>query len=242
MTQWQKLRVYSTDGEELPEAPWKISNYFSKKLTRVTGRDGEIVQSTETLVQPVGWNDAAKLNIAVQTVSDDTGVPVEELLQRIAQLQSILPDLTTANLKTAEKARLALDVDFIATRMIDLRDMLPGVDVSALVVKRPLLLSEDLEEIARTVRSVRNALESGGGVEQFEQLLCREPSILNVELLTSTLKEITRLFPDRNPATLLEKNPRWMWTLQGLRGQERGGRDPEYVKDMEAKRRPTEKF
>lgn len=235
----KKCRIYSKQEEEVPGAPWRLSNYFSKKLTRVTEPDGEIVQSIESLVEPPGWNDASKFNIAVQAVSDETGMPVEELLQNVAQLQRILPDLTSTNLKTAEKVKLALDVDFVATRLIELREMLPGVDVSDLAVKRPILLSEDVNGIAEAVSSAKDALENAGGVESFEGLLCREPSILNVELLTSTLNELTRLFPNGEAAKLLEKNPRWMWTLQGLKGQQRGGRDPEYVRDMEAKRRTT---
>eukprot|EP00878_Enallax_costatus_P033630 GHUV01037166.1.p1 GENE.GHUV01037166.1~~GHUV01037166.1.p1 ORF type:complete len:112 (+),score=31.53 GHUV01037166.1:306-641(+) len=89
------------------EAPWVIGNYYPKKLARETDSLGNIVQSDETIAKPLAWNSKTELDLALQVVSRDTGMPVEELSQRVSSLMVVLPgvDSKLAAMKPADMVR-----------------------------------------------------------------------------------------------------------------------------------------
>ncbi|GMH45605.1 hypothetical protein BSKO_13562 [Bryopsis sp. KO-2023] len=224
-----------SDGDDGVGLPWTVGKYYTKKLERRTNKLGEILQTPETIAEPIGWNDNAKLELSVELVSRETGVPIDEVKSRVRQLQEILPDFGERHLKTVEKVKLALDIESVIRRVIRLKEMLPNVDASALVLKRPSLLSQDSEIVQKDLDTARKLLADAGGVENFENLVEVEPSILNVELLDHTLRELERLFLGKKSAKLLESNPQWIWKLQSLTSQSRGDRDEAYVLDTYGK-------
>jgi len=45
---------------------WSIISYYTKKLQRQTDALGEIIQSPDTIAEPLNWTGDAKLQLAMQ--------------------------------------------------------------------------------------------------------------------------------------------------------------------------------
>eukprot|EP00775_Hariotina_reticulata_P006289 gene6289-6525_t len=74
-----------TEGDH----PWNISSYYSKKLSRATDQLGNIVQSPDTIAEPMAWDASSKYRV----VARDAGLTVETLQARVHLLQSVLPGI-----------------------------------------------------------------------------------------------------------------------------------------------------
>ncbi|WIA28791.1 hypothetical protein OEZ86_011321 [Tetradesmus obliquus] len=84
----------SSDGQQQQEqqqVPWQLGNYYTKKLSRNTDALGNIVQGPDTTLDLLS-NDR-KLQLAVQVVAQEAGVPQAQLLERVQALLNVLPDM-----------------------------------------------------------------------------------------------------------------------------------------------------
>jgi len=147
--------------------------------------------------------------------------------ERLERLRSVLP---SSSLRAAEAARLAVRVDGVAERLLELRAALPGADLVRLASGNPRLLTSGDADfaagLARTLGLLAGARDPGG-------LLAAAPALSDADALEAVLDELGRLFGGRAAAlAALEGDPSLATAAQPLRGQSRGERDAGYLREL----------
>ena len=81
--------------------------------------------------------------LALGSVADASGVPLDNLRANLARLERLCPPLARrrarGEIKPTELARLALDLDAVATAMLRVKRLLPDADAAEMCAARPAL-------------------------------------------------------------------------------------------------------
>ncbi|KIZ02270.1 hypothetical protein MNEG_5684, partial [Monoraphidium neglectum] len=95
-------------------------------------------QTNERLLH---WDDSAAAQLSRIWLCGQLGVDQRELGERLAALGNLLPDMVAKlhALRAPLVLQLLQDTPAVATRLLQLRALLPGADVSAVVAQRPEL-------------------------------------------------------------------------------------------------------
>lgn len=213
----------SSSGSSSPSSrssgsPWsdKIGLYYTKRKTHKTGPLGEIAdESYEDVLDPAGWNDDAKMSLAMRCVADELGATEEFVASRVAQLQTLVPDLTPKleTMKVADIARLAMKVPDLPSRLLALRETFPTANISLLASRRPGILLEDPRDVAAVADRLRHLLAPSSG-EDVDSAVERNPTFLEVSQVETALSEIRRLMPNKDAARMLIASPDMLFSFQ----------------------------
>lgn len=196
-------------------APWAIAAYYSKRTdagARTDALGAVPEEELATLAAPPGWTTAGKLSLAVRVVARDMGLPEAVVRSRLDSLAALLPDLAGRfeTLRAGDLARLAADLPTVATRLVALRGVFPGSDVSMLVARRPEVLSWPTEEVAARAQGLRALLGPGA-----DRAAAAQPRLLDVEATERALAELQRLYgPDADVAGLLCREPALLTSVE----------------------------
>ena len=118
--------------------PWHIKEYITKRKRRQTNALGNIVDDDEDFLDPAGWDEDAKLKLAVDCVARELGVSQEHVTRRLEVLQKLVPDLKPKlrAMKIGDLARLAVKGKTIPHDLIELKDIFPLANVSRMVAAK----------------------------------------------------------------------------------------------------------
>lgn len=178
---------------------------------------GNIVDDDEDFLDPAGWDEDAKLRLAVDCVARELGVSQEHVTRRLEVLQKLVPDLKPKlrAMKIGDLARLAVKFKTIPHDLIELKDIFPLANVSRMVAAKPSLLYEDMGDLRRRAERLRQVLGTSdvdrGDVDRAVEL---NPTFLDLEQTELAIEEISRLMPREDPRAYLLRNPSMLYSTQ----------------------------
>ncbi|KAK9818278.1 hypothetical protein WJX72_009990 [[Myrmecia] bisecta] len=165
-------------------------------------------QTNERLLR---WDDSAQLRLLMLHATQELHLDPELVEARVSELQRLLPDLMAKLQRMRANLFLQLlqDQD-IAGKLIRLRELLPGVNVSVVVARCPaLLLERDAAMLGTALGRLRQQLP---GVD-VTALVEREPGLLLADV-GALLAEVRRLMPSADPVQYLARNPHSVLDMQ----------------------------
>ncbi|PRW21043.1 ATP-dependent zinc metalloprotease FTSH mitochondrial [Chlorella sorokiniana] len=172
------------------------------------------------------WSQENQARLVRIVAGYQLDLDVEEVEQRLAELQVLLPQLATrcAYLKPSTLAALLRDpAGALVPRLLSLRELLPGCDIGAAAAAEPeLLLLRGLSEVQADVARLQQLL---GPVADLAALVQRQPRFLDAECVGEVLEELRRLMPGKDAAQMLLADPSWLLRVE--RGRKRLGDDPD---------------
>ncbi|KAL4420606.1 hypothetical protein ABPG75_010288 [Micractinium tetrahymenae] len=215
-------------------APWSLSNYYTKKLSRQTDSLGNILSSADTIAAAPGWTPDAQLRLAADVLSAELHRDAVELLEQVRQLQALLPGMESSlqRMKPAELVRMATQLEQISQQLLTLRRLLPTADVAAVVAAHPPLLRMGQEELGAALARVREAFPEATQ-EDLDAMLSANGALLDGwPSLGRCLAGVEHLMTRAQIMRCLQRDPSFLYQFQPLEGQSRGERDAEYLADM----------
>ena len=106
----------------------------------------------------VGLSREQEDELALGAVADEAGVTLESLRSNLERLERLCPPLVArrerGEVKPARLARLALDLDAVASRMMRLKLLLPNADVAEMCARKPALLEAGAVDRAEAVAAI----------------------------------------------------------------------------------------
>ena len=106
----------------------------------------------------VGLSREQEDELALGAVADEAGVSLESLRSNLERLERLCPPLVArrerGEVKPARLARLALDLDAVAARMMRLKLLLPNADVAEMCARKPALLEAGAVDRAEAVAAI----------------------------------------------------------------------------------------
>lgn len=191
-----KHRSLSSGGDwSLQNAPWSIGAYYTKRTGEAHRPDvlgGIAEEDIAHLAAPPGWTAAGKMTLATKIVAAELGLSEQAVTLRLAQLQELLPDLSSrfASIKPGDLARLAASLPDVALQLVRLRDIFPHANISKMVSRRINLLSMPTEEVASRAAALRELLGP-----RADDAAAVQPSLLDIDATKAALSELDRLMP-----------------------------------------------
>ena len=106
----------------------------------------------------VGLSREQEDELALGAVADEAGVSLESLRSNLERLERLCPPLAArrerGEVKPARLARLALDLDAVASSMMRLKVLLPNADVAEMCARKPALLGTEAVDRAEAVAAI----------------------------------------------------------------------------------------
>ena len=106
----------------------------------------------------VGLSREQEDELALGAVADEAGVSLESLRSNLERLERLCPPLAArrerGEVKPARLARLALDLDAVASSMMRLKVLLPNADVAEMCARKPALLGAEAVDRAEAVAAI----------------------------------------------------------------------------------------
>ncbi|KAL4421626.1 hypothetical protein ABPG75_010917 [Micractinium tetrahymenae] len=185
----------SVDIEEAAggSAPWKMGYQCNERYLK--------------------WDSSAQRQLILIWVAQQLDLTMEQLEGRVAELALLLPDLDAKLDRLQAKLVLALVKDLSSTtaRILELRRLLPSLDLSALLAQYPRLLVEvSPAQVEAQLASLAAALPDSVDIER---LIAAEPMFLRADI-GKVLAELRRLMPGRDPVQLLLADPSGVLDMQ----------------------------
>ncbi|KAL6764794.1 hypothetical protein V8C86DRAFT_2470316 [Haematococcus lacustris] len=158
------------------------------------------------------WDDSAARQLIKLTLSHRLDVSVEEVEVRLQELGVLLPDLVSK----LERMRVDLlhpllhDLRATARKLMGLKDLLPGVNISLLVSRLPSLLVDwELDALSARLDVMRRQLPGVNVVA----LVDAEPMLLKADL-AKVLASIERLMPAADSVGVLVAQPQMVLDME----------------------------
>lgn len=224
----------STAPVQQQAAPWSLSSYYTKKLSRQTDSLGNILSSADTIATSPCWTPDAQLRLAADVLSAELQQDAAQLLDQVRQLQALLPGMlsTLQRMKPAELVRMATQLDQISQQLLTLRQLLPTADVAAVVTAYPQVLCMAREELDAALNRVREAFPDASQ-DELDAMLSANAALLDGgAALERCLRGVGHLMSRAQIMRCLQRDPSFLYQFQPLEGQSRGERDAEYLADM----------
>ena len=201
----------------------------------------------------VGLSREQEDELALGAVADEAGVSLESLRANLRRLERLCPPLVArrerSEVQPARLARLALDLDAVASSMMRLKVLLPNADVAEMCARRPALLGAEAVDRAVAVAAIVGReyprrfvvpgtreekedveLDAETSIVQTRALLASVPDILLEPRDDAVLRIVTRaralrfLLPDADVARIAGKRPSFLLTSDAGLDAARGGR------------------
>eukprot|EP00878_Enallax_costatus_P010060 GHUV01010501.1.p1 GENE.GHUV01010501.1~~GHUV01010501.1.p1 ORF type:complete len:270 (+),score=67.17 GHUV01010501.1:147-956(+) len=131
----------------------------------------------------------------------------DAIREGVDTLESLLPGLQidVEAMKARDWAKLCLDVNAAATRIVVLKTHYPNADLSKVIQRQPALLLQDVARLEDNARQVKQLLESA---KDPDTLLTALPSLMDPKTLISVLVTVRKwYFNKRDPVEVLEADP-----------------------------------
>ncbi|KAI8473756.1 MAG: hypothetical protein J3K34DRAFT_164915 [Monoraphidium minutum] len=173
------------------------------------------------------WTEANQARLVALTAAQELGLPFPAMEARLDALAGLLPDVGAriAGLRPALVAPLVRDLEQLPGRLIALRELLPGANISALVAGAPQILLKREDELRAAVAGLKALLDLDD--RQASWLVGETWLFLELECVEEVMDNLGRLIPGRPPRDLLLDDPSWL--LRAQRGQKWLGEHPDSI-------------
>ncbi|DBB04678.1 hypothetical protein WJX77_011941 [Trebouxia sp. C0004] len=151
------------------------------------------------------WDESAQRQLLKMHVADKLGQEVSWVEDKLQEIVQIIPDLAgkVDTMKADIVMQLVSDTQAVTQRVMDLRELLPDVNVSKLLSYYPQLISQlEPGKVSQQLHLLRAELPG----RDINDLLQREPLMLTANVRFA-LQELKRLTPAKDSADFLFKNP-----------------------------------
>mmetsp|Transcript_6066 Transcript_6066/g.17358 ORF Transcript_6066/g.17358 Transcript_6066/m.17358 type:complete len:270 (+) Transcript_6066:292-1101(+) len=154
------------------------------------------------------FTDETRAHLVKGFAARELGISEDEMNARLRDLVVLLPELPSrlALMKATDFSRLSRDVQQLAQRLVELKELFPKVDVAGMVIRQPEIV------VARTTAQLREAavqlqeLMPWTGVCEF--MVSEQPQILlDPAALKETFAEAKRIMPNWDIPKALTANP-----------------------------------
>ncbi|KAL0054307.1 hypothetical protein WJX82_006941 [Trebouxia sp. C0006] len=138
-------------------------------------------------------------------VADKLGQEVSWVEDKLQEIVEIIPDLAgkVDTMKADIVMQLVSDTQAVTQRVMDVRDLLPDVNVSKLLSQYPHFIFQlEPGKVSQQLHLLRAELPG----RDINDLLQREPLMLTANIRFA-LQELKRLTPAKDSAEFLFKNP-----------------------------------
>ena len=162
----------------------------------------------------VGLSREQEDELALGAVADEAGVSLESLRANLRRLERLCPPLVArrerGEVKPARLARLALDLDAVASSMMRLKVLLPNTDVAEMCARKPALLGAEAVDRAVAVAAIVGAeyprrFVVPGGKESEEKAIDAETSTLETRALLASVPDILLEPRDENVVRIVTR-------------------------------------
>lgn len=151
------------------------------------------------------WDESAQRQLLKMHVADKLGQEVSWVENKLQEVVEIIPDLAgkVDTMKADIVMQLVSDTQAVTQRVMDVRQLLPHVNVSKLLSHYPHLIFQlEPGKVSQQLHLLRAELPG----RDINDLLQREPLILTANIRFA-LQELKRLTPAKDSAEFLFKNP-----------------------------------
>ncbi|MEW5297092.1 MAG: hypothetical protein WDW36_000322 [Sanguina aurantia] len=188
----EEILAHAQRAGEQPPPPWSF-----------------LVQHNERHLK---WESDARVQLIIKVLSERLDMTTPEVAARLEMLAQLIPDLSPkmGYTKTDILLLLITDLPGLAVKLLRLKELLPGLNVSMLVSRVPaLLLGWETGVLAARLREMRTQLP---GVN-VAMLIDAEPAVLTADL-HKVLAHCRRLLPDEDPVRVLVTRPQMVLDMQ----------------------------
>ena len=173
--------------------------------------------------------------LALGAVADASGVPLDDLRANLARLERLCPPLARrrarGEIKPAELARLALDLNAVAAAILRVKRILPDADAAEICAARPALFRpEGCDRARNAADAFRDAFDPDASRRaDADAILAAVPEILifatdeEVRDAARRAETIRELLPAANVAKLCGARPEFLTTPDAGASLARGG-------------------
>ena len=151
------------------------------------------------------WDQSAQRQLILIWVAQQLSITLPQLDERLAELSLLLPTLVAKldRLEAGLVLHLVADLPAVTQRILDLRQLLPSLDLSALLADSPWLLTQAPELVQQQLAGLADALPPSVDIER---LVAAEPMLLRADI-QAVLADLRRLMPGQDPVAVLLSNP-----------------------------------
>ena len=177
-------QVSNTKGRNL--APWEFGYQMSEKN--------------------LAWNDGLKSRLLARVAADKLHITDEDMELRLQQLRALLPDITNklSGMRPAIIVGLLQDINELPSRLMGLKAVFPGANVSKMAVREPALVLgfdiQHLEEVAKNLQEMLPGLD-------VDRLVEENPSMLDIEERRAAMAEAKRIMPSLDIVKAMGTDP-----------------------------------
>ena len=152
------------------------------------------------------WDQSAQRQLVLIWVAQQLSLTLPQLEERLAELSLLLPALVAKldRLEAKLVLHLVTDLPAITQHILELRQLLPCLDLNALLADSPWLLTQVSPEfVQRQLAELAQALPP---IVDIERLVAAEPMLLRADI-QAVLADLRRLMPGQDPVSVLLSNP-----------------------------------
>ncbi|MEW5314397.1 MAG: hypothetical protein WDW38_005903 [Sanguina aurantia] len=209
----EEILAHAQRAGEQPPPPWSF-----------------LVQHNERHLK---WESDARVQLIIKVLSERLDMTTPEVAARLEMLAQLIPDLSPkmGYTKTDILLLLITDLPGLAVKLLRLKELLPGLNVSMLVSRVPaLLLGWETGVLAARLREMRSdepvtpdtqllppRLDSCLSTQlpgvNVAMLIDAEPAVLTADL-HKVLAHCRRLLPDEDPVRVLVTRPQMVLDMQ----------------------------
>uniref|UniRef100_A0A061RQ02 Uncharacterized protein n=1 Tax=Tetraselmis sp. GSL018 TaxID=582737 RepID=A0A061RQ02_9CHLO len=216
-----KANSYSKVYEK--KATWEGTfgrNFANSNAEQTSGASSGISPPWQALGQlneaNLVWNDQLQLRLLKTFIAKEHGIPEEHLEGRLVELIRLLPDIEgkLPKMKVQIVGALVADTQNVARRLVALKGILPGANVSQLACRCTQLLLMDeqaLGQVREKVSRLRAELE---GVDVDALISAHPVEVLDVGSFLEAIGEARRLMPGLDIAQTLAHRPSQIFSFQ----------------------------
>jgi len=162
------------------------------------------------------WSTDLQARLLKSVVAKDLELPEEEVEKRLVDLQNLMPDMAPKlpTMKASLVGGLVRDTGAVAQRLLQLKEIFPGGNVSLLGTRCPSLMltgEEQLEELREKAVRLRQELPA----VNIDRLVSEHPNeVLRVDSFLEAIEEAKRLIPTIDIDDMLATNPTRVFSFE----------------------------
>ena len=145
------------------ENAWSVNVYHSKRKEHKTDELGDILSEEandgDNILEQPGWDAQGKLRFSIMVMSEELRLSEKQVEERVGQLFTLIPGLKTkvGIMKTADLVRISASIPDVYKSLVGLKEVFPGADLPTMITNRPSILLEEIDEMERKVKQLREA-------------------------------------------------------------------------------------
>ncbi|GIL74326.1 hypothetical protein Vretifemale_4374 [Volvox reticuliferus] len=141
------------------------------------------------------------------------GVPEQLLRGNLDELEALLPELTpdVSKMRAGDWAKLAKDINKVATMLVVIKTCYPGANVGRIVAKVPKVLLKSPEAVSADAAVVRRVLAAASNLDAIIEEV---PYLMDPAALAQSLSNVCRWYNTQDPVSMIARNPKLLLNVE----------------------------